>query len=122
MPRFLLSTAFVAALATAAMHGMTVKADRITLDAPTSGATLRQGGVAMSVYFMALDDGAYEIVAIYAAEAEPGSRHRLTMALNDGDSVSFALPGHPGALYRFERRGDMVTVGVETIGQTLPVP
>jgi hypothetical protein len=43
---------------------------------------------------------------------------RIVMALGDGDDVAFAMPGYPGALYRFARSGEVVTISVGPVDPT----
>lgn len=105
MTQFLKATAFAAALIPAAAG-----ADSITLEAPMAGASLHAAGVDMSVYYLTLADGTYEVVATYAAQDDAANAQRLTMALRDGDAARFGLPGHGETLYAFERDGTDVTV------------
>lgn len=107
-----MSIKFAAATAAllAAFAPAAVLADSITLTAPGNGATLQGDAVDMSVYFTDGAEGAYEVVATYVADARPAEPQRLIMALQDGDDVSFALPGHAETLYNFQRTGSILTV------------
>lgn len=110
MTRLLKATALIAALAPAF-----AAAESITLEMPMQGAALHAEGVDMSVYYLTLGDGAYEVVATYATRGNPAEPHRLVMALKDGDATRFGLPGQRGTLYAFERQGTEVTVRASAI-------
>lgn len=112
MIRFAVAALF-ALSATAAL------ADDITLAKPEAGATLHDAGIDMSVYWTPAAEGAgYEVVATYltATDAEPS---RIAMVLNDGDRVSFGLPGARGVIYSFAREGAAVTVTGTRLGTDL---
>ncbi len=85
-------------------------AETVSLDRPLAGATLHARGVDVSIYFSEAAGGTYEVVATYVGRDDGDAPHRLVMALSDGDSVRFGLPGRPGVLYAFARSGDVVTV------------
>lgn len=94
-------------------------ADAIALDGPMKGASLHEAGVDMNVYYTEIMNGAFEVVATYAARETPAETGRLVMALNEGDAVRFGLPGHKNALYSFERKGEIVVVMAEAIERQL---
>lgn len=83
-------------------------ADEITLSKPAAGTTLHESGTEMSVYYTEAD-AAYEVVATYLTgrDAEPA---RVAMQLEDGDAVSFGLPGARGTIFTFARDGGDLTV------------
>ncbi|WP_108260154.1 hypothetical protein [Mangrovicoccus ximenensis] len=83
-------------------------ADEITLAKPLAGAALHEGGVDMSVYWTEVAEG-YEVVATYKGAADSDAA-RIAMVLNDGDRVSFGLPGTRGLVYSFARQDGAVTV------------
>ncbi|MFV0385346.1 hypothetical protein [Paracoccus sp. (in: a-proteobacteria)] len=85
-------------------------ADSVTLNAPAQGANLNGDTVDMSIYYLAGTDGAMSVNAVYVSDALPDQPHTLRMALQDGDNVTFALPGHPEALYNFQRADGVLTV------------
>jgi hypothetical protein len=99
------TAALLAALAPAA-----VMAESVTLTAPGFGATLQGEAVDMSVYFIDGSDGAFDVVATYVGDDEPGQPYQLIMELREGDDVRFALPGHAETLYQFQRVGGIVSV------------
>ncbi len=83
-------------------------ADEITLKTPLAGAALHEGGVDMSVYWTEVAAG-YEVVATYQGTADVQAS-RIAMVLNEGDRVSFGLPGTRGVVYSFARENGAVTV------------
>ena len=90
-------------------------ASDITLTTPAAGATLHHDAVDMSVYFTEAAEG-YEVVATYVTDAAPTDPARLVMLLNEGDRVSFGLPGVRGELFSFARTDDAVTVSARRAG------
>ncbi len=80
----------------------------LSLNAPLEGATLSDGTVDMSVYFADLEAG-YEVVATYVTQ-DAATPAQFVMVLNDGDSVSFGLPGVAGQVYTFSRVEDTLNV------------
>lgn len=98
----LASAALLAALAPAA-----VLADTVTLTTPHDAVVLQGETTDLRVHFTDGAEGAYEVVARYGTDAAP---HHLVMALQDGDDVSFSLPGHDETLYNFKRVGGILTV------------
>ena len=109
MKNLVLAAAFAATLFASAISASAGGLKTVTLDAPLAGATLNSGEIVMSVYFTETEDGAFEVVATYLDAAQDQPR-RIVMALSDGDTLKFGLPGHAGKLYHFARNGDAVTV------------
>ena len=99
-----------AALVTTAIASTAASAGSATLSSPMVGITLQSRDVDMSLYFIEIAGGRYEVVATYVGDTTPNDPGRLVMSLADGDSASFGLPGHPGVLYGFSRTGSSVTV------------
>lgn len=106
LPAIALSAAFV----TTAIASTAASAGSVTLSSPMAGVTLQSRDVDMSLYFIQIAGGRYEVVATYVGDTTPNDPGRLVMSLADGDSTSFGLPGHPGVLYEFARKGGAVTV------------
>lgn len=94
-----------------------IKADTISLDAAIKCASVHDGGVDMAVYYVDQGDH-FEVVATYAPVESPFRPARIRMALVDGDSVSFGLPGAATAvLYSFARSGETVIVEATHVGE-----
>ncbi len=113
MTRKIATAALIASLAAPA-----AMADIVTLETPVAGATLHSDDVDMSVYYTENADQAFEVVAFYTDSDAPQQPARLVMALSDGDSVRFGLPGYTGTLYEFSRNGDRVTVSDMPVGNS----
>ena len=92
-------------------------AEEVTVARPIEGALLHQGRLDMAVYFVPVDGEILEVTATFAPKGG-GDAQRVVMALADGDSVAFAMPGYQDALYAFSRAGETVTVSSE-IGASL---
>jgi hypothetical protein len=102
----------------------TAKAEEVTLARPMDGATLTSDGIAMSLYYVGIDDGGFELVATYIGESEREHPSRIVMRLADGDATAFGLPGYPGMLFEFARTGNVVVIrskAVEPHGSLAPV-
>lgn len=98
----------------AALSPVPALASEVVLQQPLAGATLQEQNTDMALYFTEADENGYEVVGIYADRSAPADARRITMRLDDGDAVRFALPGHEETLYTFERRGTEVQVSAET--------
>lgn len=109
-------SAFAASLLAMAGFTHTAMADAAILDAPLKGATLQSDDADMSLYFTEIAGGSFAVVATYVSDNAADQPERIVMELLDGDSVKFGLPGHPGRLYEFARKGPIVTVSDEIIG------
>ena len=106
----------------AAIHVATpALAEEVTVGRAIEGAGLHQGRLDMAVYFVPVDGDLLEVTATFAPKGG-GDAHRVVMALADDDSVAFAMPGYPDALYAFLRTGETVTVSSETGANSRPVP
>lgn len=84
-------------------------AGEIVLEAEIQAASLNDGGVDVVVYYVEQPDH-FEVVATYVEKSDPTAPARMRMALTDGTSATFALPGLPGTAYTFSRAGDEVRV------------
>jgi hypothetical protein len=90
--------------------GTAVLADSVTMTQPIQAGVLHDGPLDMVAYWMLLEDGGFEVTATYRGREAGDEPMRTVMRLSDGDNVSFGVPGYKGALYRFARNGDAVTV------------
>ncbi|AUH33544.1 hypothetical protein [Paracoccus tegillarcae] len=106
----LATAALLTALAPAA-----VMAETATLTVPLAGATIQNEEADMSVYFVDGEDGAVTVYAAYVTDDAPYAPNRLTMSLQNGDDVTFSLPGLPETNYSFARTGGIVTVTGEPV-------
>lgn len=67
----------------------------------------------MVVYYTE-NGAAVEVVATYIETNDPTTPLRMRMTLNEGDRVSFGLPGFRNSSFTFQRSGTQVTVRSET--------
>jgi hypothetical protein len=117
MLRNALSASFLAAMALATP----ALADDVTVETPIEGAVLHQGRLDMVVYYVQAHGDLLEVTATFAPKGGGEAQH-VDMALADGDSVAFAIPGHQDTLYAFSRDGAAVTVSSETAASLQPAP
>lgn len=88
-------------------------AGEVVLKQPMQGVTLSDEGLDMALYFVEGSGGtSYEVVGTYSTKQDPDDVHRIMMSLNQGDGVSFSLPGHEQMSYSFKRVGNYVSVSV----------
>lgn len=102
----MLRSALVAALAAIALP---LPAEEVRLVRPVEAATLATGSVVFNAYFVSLPDDGVEVTAFWREGAQADST-RLTIRLDEGDAVSFSLPGHPETRFTLARDLDAVTV------------
>jgi hypothetical protein len=88
-------------------------AEEVTVGRPIEGGSLHEGGLDMVVYYVPVDGDLLEVTATFAPKGG-GDPLRVVMALADGDSVPFSMPGHQGSLYALSRSGEEVTVSSGT--------
>lgn len=81
--------------------------DEVRTVHPIEATTLSAGGVDMVAYFVPTGDDLYEVTATWT---DGGAPRRLILSLDDGDSVSFAVPGHTDTLYTFSRNSAALTI------------
>ena len=113
------AAALSATLLAASFLAGVAMADTATMTRDIEGVSLHDGPHDMVAYYRAVDDGALEVTATFLAhDAAAFEPQRIVMALGDGDDVSFAMPGYPHALYRFERAGSRVVVSVRPVRRT----
>ena len=106
MLKIISTTMLAATLATAAI------AESTTMSRPIQAGSLHEGPLDMVAYWVPLDGDGYQLTATFIGRM-PGNRPmRVVMKLEDGDDVSFSMPGYRTALYRFEREGDAVDASV----------
>lgn len=84
---------------------------------PIEAVSLHDGALDMVAYFTENNEGEYVVVATFA-EGDGASSKRITLALEDGDNVHFAMPGHKDSLYGFARNGDALAVAVDQVPAT----
>ncbi len=108
----------ILAAAALALTSGAALADAVTLTAPDASATLHEDKIDMNVYWTERAEG-YELVATYLTGLTNEAPARLVMLLEDGDNVTFGLPGAPGYHFSFIRAGDAVSVVTHGYGEKL---
>jgi hypothetical protein len=96
-------------------------AEDVTVGRSIEGGVLHQGRLDMVVYHVPVDGDLLEVTATFAPKGG-GDAQRVVMALADGDSVAFAMPGYQDTLYTFSRTGETVTVSSGTGAGLQPDP
>lgn len=84
----------------------------VTIDQPSQSANIQHDGVGLAMRYRFVE-GQMEVTATFHGAGKP---HEVVMRMDDGQSLSFALPGHQRSLYSFARRGDALTARVESTG------
>ncbi len=99
-------SAFALALAAAAP----VFADQTVMTRPIEAGVLATEDLNLVAYYTpAAQDGLLEVTATWAA-TDGGEPRRLVMGLQDGDQVSFSLPGHMDTRFTFSREEEVVRI------------
>lgn len=106
--RLALATTLLAAAAAPALaeSGRTAR--------PIEAVSLHGGALDMVAYYTVNDAGTYVVVATFAEKSGENPR-RVTMELQDGDSVDFAMPGHQSSLFGFAREDGVLNVSVDHV-------
>ena len=108
----MIKTFVAAALLGTAAFG-TASAEEVTLSRPIQAGSLHQGPLDMVAYWVPAAEGALEVTATFRGRMPEEQPLRIVMPLQDGDALSFGMPGYPRALYSFARVGESVSIGVE---------
>ena len=66
----------------------------------------------MVAYWLDGPDGALELTATFRDRTTDDEPMRVVMPLQDGDALSFGMPGYPSLLYTFARAQSDVTISV----------
>lgn len=106
MRKTLLSAVAAATIAVPAFAETTI------LSEPIAGTSLHTGALDMAAYRIDLEDGAYEVTAVFR-DRVGGAPHHVVMHLNDHDEVNFSMPGELHTLYTFERIADIVEISAQ---------
>lgn len=104
------------AFAIAALLGATLlapaQAEEVTISQPLAAGSLHEGTLDMVAYWLEVAEGALEVTATFRDPATDMEPMRVVMPMQDGDSLSFGMPGYPYQLYTFARRQSEVTISV----------
>lgn len=84
-------------------------ADEVRLTRPIEAGSIAMESLDLVAYFVTLPNDGYAVTATWLG-SDDAEASRLTMRLDEGDAVSFSLPGHPETLLTFARDVDSVSV------------
>lgn len=90
-------------------------AEEAVMSSPIQAGSLHEGPLDMVSYWIPLADGAFEVTATFISREFDAEPMRVVMALKDGDSATFAMPGYQSALYSFEREQEQVKSSVRIL-------
>ena len=79
---------------------------------PVEAMSLEAGAVRMVSYFVPAEGDLYTVTATWIA-GDDAAPQRLVLQLDEGDRVSFSVPGHADTLFTFARDTDAVSVSAE---------
>ena len=104
------------AFAIAALLGATMmtsaQAEEVTISHALAAGSLHEGALDMVAYWLDGPDGALELTATFRDRATDDEPMRIVMPMQDGDALSFGMPGYPSLLYTFARVQSGVTISV----------
>jgi hypothetical protein len=87
-------------------------ADEVRTSTSVAAAALSTEKVAMVSYFVPAGNDLYDVTATWVARGG-STPQRLVLKLDDGDRVSFTLPGHEETTFTFAREIDAVIISSE---------
>lgn len=90
------------------------QAEEVTVSRALAAASLHEGALDMVAYWTEATDGALEVTATFRDRATNDEPMRIVMPMQDGDALSFAMPGYDRSLYSFARSGEEIRISVET--------
>ena len=103
--------------ALAALLGSTLmapaKAEEVTISQALAAGSLHEGALDMVAYWVEVPDGALELTATFRDRATDDEPMRLVMPMQNGDALSFGMPGYEDSLYSFARSGQEIRISVE---------
>ena len=90
------------------------QAEEVTISQALAAGSLHEGALDMVAYWLDGPDGALELTATFRDRATDDEPMRIVMPMQNGDALSFGMPGYPASLYSFARSGQEITISVET--------
>ena len=88
------------------------QAEEVTISHALAAGSLHEGALDMVAYWLDGPDGALELTATFRDRTTDDEPMRVVMPLQDGDALSFGMPGYPSLLYTFARAQSDVTISV----------
>ena len=106
-------------LALAVLLGATTiasaRAEEVTISQALAAGSLHEGALDMVAYWLDGPGGALELTATFRDRATDDEPMRIVMPMQDGDALSFGMPGYEASLYSFARSGQEITISVEVM-------
>ena len=106
-------------LALAVLLGTTMvasaRAEEVTISHALAAGSLHEGALDMVAYWLDGPDGALELTATFRDRTTDDEPMRIVMPMQDGDALSFGMPGYEASLYSFARSGQEITISVEVM-------
>jgi len=103
----------------AAMLGVVLSApayaEEVTLSKAMGAGSLHEGPLDMVAYWVDGPEGSLELTATFRDRETEDEPMRVVMPLQDGDALSFGMPGYRGTLYSVARTGRTISMSVETV-------
>lgn len=93
----------------AALAAAPAFADDALMTRPIEAGSLATADLNLVAYYVPTVDAGFEVTATWIA-VDGSEPSRLVMRLEDGDQVSFSLPGHMDMLFTFSREDEVVRV------------
>ena len=109
MKLFALSALLGATLMTSA------QAEEVTISQALAAGSLHEGALDMVAYWLDGPDGALELTATFRDRAADDEPIRIVMPMQDGDALSFGMPGYEASLYSFVRSGQEIRISVKVM-------
>ena len=89
------------------------QAEEVTISQALAAGSLHDGALDMVAYWLDGPDGALELTATFRDRATDDEPMRIVMPMQNGDALSFGMPGYEDSLYSFARSGQQITISVE---------
>ncbi|MFK7765522.1 MAG: hypothetical protein AB8B62_19820 [Roseobacter sp.] len=99
----------IAKFAVACCVSLPAVAESIRLEKTEQAASLHQAGVDMVVYYIDMKEY-FDVVATFNDGTKPYLPAQLRMSMNEGDGVTFTVPGRPDVAFLFARSGNVIEV------------
>ena len=89
------------------------QAEEVTISHALTPGSLHEGALDMVAYWLDGPDGALELTATFRDRTTDDEPMRIVMPIQDGDALSFGMPGYDNSLYSFARSGKEISISVE---------
>ena len=84
--------------------------EEVTISRAMAAGSLHEGPLDMVAYWLEGSEGSLELTATFRDRATDDEPMRIVMPMQDGDALSFSMPGYPSLLYTFARAQSDVTI------------